>query len=105
MVETGILGSEDLLNTKDIRTYFEETAPMGSAHHHRSCLTGDTGQNPKMTRTVRIKQFTQIYRTNQVDALQRVECEQTHAFCEVQATFRVKTCFSYFQGNLDNLMP
>ena len=66
-METGILASEDLVNTKDIHTYFEETAPMGSAHHHRSCLTGETGQNPKMTRTIRIKGVGVIYKGCDVD--------------------------------------
>jgi hypothetical protein len=64
---------------KIIRAYIEERSPMRSAHHHRSCFTGDTGQNPKMTRILRISHFTHFSRKNEVEAFRSVEYKQTNA--------------------------
>ena len=90
---------------KIIRAYIEERSPMRSAHHHRSCFTGDTGQNPKMTPFLRISHFTHFSRKNEVEAFRSVEYKQTNAVGWIWATFRVQTCFFYFRGNLGDLGP
>ena len=64
---------------KIIRAYIEERSPMRSAHLHRSCFTGDTGQNPKMTRILRISHFTHFSRKNEVEAFRSVEYQRTNA--------------------------
>ena len=82
---------------KIIRAYIEERSPMRSAHHHRSCFTGDTGQNPKMTRILRISHFTHFSRKNEDEAFRSVEYKQTNAVGWIWATFRVQTCFLIFE--------
>ena len=74
---------------KIIRAYIEESSPMRSAHHHRSCFTGDTGQNPKMTRILRISHFTHFSRKNEVEAFRSVEYKRLSEFKLVFFIFEV----------------